>query len=288
MSANGYKKQITIYEDLRTAKRAQVLYFHGGGLLYGNREDLPQRHIETLTESGISIAACDYPLAPAVKIDEILEDVCATIRETADGSLPYFLWGRSAGAYLCLLAAVSGRIPAPAGVISYYGYGLLCDHWFQSPSRFYKKLPEVTAECLDGLKETVRMEGALDTHYSAYVYARQTGQWLNMIYEGKEKLFYLYYTLRTCKTFPYPLFCAHSTQDPDVPYEEFLVMTQRFEAKRFVAVGPEHDFDRDPFNGTTEELLAETRQFIFSLFPASTEDKQSGHLRSAIGGHDVH
>ena len=90
--------------------KACILYFHGGGLLYGNRNDLPEKHLKTLTEAGYAIAAFDYPLAPAAKLDLIMEDVCASINHYIENSiayveskLPYFLWGRSAGAYLCLI-----------------------------------------------------------------------------------------------------------------------------------------------------------------------------------------
>lgn len=177
--------------------------------------------------------------------------------------LPFFLWGRSAGAYLCLLAAAQGDLPtAPKGILSYYGYGFLCDGWFDTPSSFYCSLPPVEASCLDNAGTELRAFGSLDTHYSIYVYARQTGRWRALLYEGREKYFYLDYTLRTCTSLPCPLFCAHSTNDPDVPYEEFLALTGRYAAKQFIAAGSTHDFDRveeDPFTGS---LLEETLKFL--------------------------
>lgn len=32
---------------------------------------------------------------------------------------------------------------AKAGILSYYGYGFLCDNWFKEPSRHYCTLPKV-------------------------------------------------------------------------------------------------------------------------------------------------
>lgn len=264
-----YEKYATIYSDPDIKTKACILYFHGGGLLYGSREDLPDRHISALTQAGYAIIAFDYPLAPSAKIDRILLDVCDSItdfyqncRHYTGTSLPFFLWGRSAGAYLCLLAAAGGKIPAPLGVISYYGYGLLCDGWFNTPSSYYCSLPHVHEACLGILSDGLCADGEMDTHYGIYVYARQTGKWLDLIYSGREKLFYQGNTLRSCSTFPYPLFCAHGLKDPDVPYSEFMALTERFHPKQFIAHCKEHDFDRDENSPITSRLLRETIVFL--------------------------
>lgn len=266
------EKRATIYSDTAAAPKACILYFHGGGLLYGVREDLPSKHIDTLTKAGYQITAVDYPLAPAAGIEQILSDVCSSIsffssksQDETGTSLPYFLWGRSAGAYLCLLAAAKGEIPSPHGVISYYGYGLLCDSWFNTANSYYRSFPPVEESCLNSLPSRCHTDGPLDTHYSAYVYARQSGKWMDLIYTGREKLFYLNYTLRTCETFPCPLFCAHSIQDPDVPYAEFTALTERFHPVRFVAPCRDHDFDRDENSPVTAELLEATVSFLDRL-----------------------
>ena len=272
-----YEKYVTVYTDTESAPRACILYFHGGGLLYGNREDLPDGHIAALTKAGYAILAFDYPLAPAAGVGQILSDVISSVNdfcthniENAGGPLPFFLWGRSAGAYLCLLAAASGKIPSPFGVISYYGYGLLCDSWFNVPSAYYRSLPAVSESCLKHLPDRLHADGGLDTHYSAYVYARQTGTWMSLIYSGREKLFYLDYTLRTCTAFPCPLFCAHSLHDPDVPYSEFMALAERFHPQRFLSSGDVHDFDRDPKNPDTSRLLSGTIHFLDRHVPGAS------------------
>ena len=48
----SYQKQVTIYYDDQVDLKASILYFHGGGFLYGSREDLPELHIETITKAG--------------------------------------------------------------------------------------------------------------------------------------------------------------------------------------------------------------------------------------------
>lgn len=265
-----YKKYATLYYDTDAKSKACILYFHGGGLLYGVRTDLPEIHINILTKAGYRIIAFDYPLAPAARLDLILEDVHSSIRHYLDffslyteEKLPYFLWGRSAGAYLCLLAGAgcnSGE--KPSGIVSYYGYGFLCDGWFMTPSKYYNTLPPVRESALGAVPSGIHAEGDLDTHYSVYVYARQQGNWTELIYSGRQKFFYLDYTLRTCEKMPCPLFCAHSTGDTDVPYSEFLELCNRYRAQRFVVSHSMHDFDRDENNPATARLLEATLKFL--------------------------
>ena len=71
----AYPKYATVYSEKDTDAKACILYFHGGGLLYGSREDLPRRHIDTLTRAGYIIISYDYPLAPAARLDTIMGDV---------------------------------------------------------------------------------------------------------------------------------------------------------------------------------------------------------------------
>lgn len=265
-----YQKNATIYEDTSIQPVADILYFHGGGLLYGQREDLPQLHLSTLTQAGYRIIAFDYPLSPSAKLDLILEDACASVNHYIENpsfyhseTLPYFLWGRSAGAYLCLLIAASGQCKkAPAGILSYYGYGFLCDGWFTAPSTYYRTLPSVDESAFRAIPSEIHAEGELNTHYSVYVYARQTGSWINLIYEGRQKFFYLDFTLRNCSKLPCPLFCAHSITDNDVPYSEFVELCNRYQPKRFIASCNTHDFDRDESNPTTTKLLEATIEFL--------------------------
>lgn len=272
LQSKPFEKNAVIYQDISVPAKAVILYFHGGGLLYGDGEDLPSLHKELFTSAGYVIISFDYPLAPAAKVDDILADVLASIQtyiNTPDilglpnQNLPYILWGRSAGAYLCLLAAAKGNLsPAPAAVLSYYGYGFLCDGWFKEPNIYYRSLPLLDSSCITSLPKEIHANGSLDTHYSAYVYARQTGEWLSLMYEGREKFFYLNDTLRLCDTLPCPLFAAHSTQDPDVPYAEFQELLRKYHPTTFIASGKVHDFDRDTEKGMTKDLLNATLSFL--------------------------
>ena len=156
-----FKKGATVYTDSDTPVKAAIIYFHGGGLLYGRRKDLPRPHLNTLTQAGYAIIAFDYPLAPAAKLEMIMNDVESSIQyyidhsdeliespKSSEESLPYFLWGRSAGAYLCLIAAAKGTYTqAPAGILSYYGYGFFMRQLVQGTKQTLLHASESSRKC---------------------------------------------------------------------------------------------------------------------------------------------
>lgn len=260
-----YERKVTYYQEEAVAEKGLLVYCHGGGLLYGDREDLPELHIRTFTEAGYRIAATDYPMAPTVRLDGILGAVLEGIREVTETNedLPYFLFGRSAGAYLVLLAAASGRLPRkPSGILSYYGYGFLTDQWFETPSSYYAQFPPVAESCLPGPDEAPFCEAPLDQYYDRYIYARQQGLWKSLIYEGRDKYFYRDYTLRLADSLGAPLFAAHSTGDTDVPYEEFRALQAKYHPETMIAVAPLHDFDRDTEDPFTAKLLEKSVAFM--------------------------
>ena len=186
--------RVVLYDNPDIVPKACILYFHGGGLLYGHSDDLPRTHLERLTSAGYPVASFEYPLAPAADLRMILSSVTYSINhylchpeQYVSHKLPYVLFGRSAGAYLCLIAAAHGVLAEkPAGILSYYGYGFLCDNWFETKSSYYASLPAVSENCLKAIPSEIHTSGDLDTHYSVYVYARQTGKWKSLIYKGRE------------------------------------------------------------------------------------------------------
>ena len=265
-----YEKHATIYRDPDIGLKGYLLYFHGGGLFYGSRNDLPELHRKYFTENGYMIISFDYPLAPAAKLETIVNDVMDSVRgytdlllPEEDPSLPYFLFGRSAGAYLSLIAGSRPTLERkPSGIVSYYGYGFLVDRWFSSPSKYYLTLPPVPETCLDNIPKEIHAEGAMDTHFSVYVYARQQGKWRDLIFDGRHKYFFRDYSLRTVDRFPCPLLIAHNGGDNDVPFSEFLELSKLYDPVRFITVAEEHDFDRHEDDPATMQLLEKTLHFL--------------------------
>ncbi|EXI61769.1 hypothetical protein MHD_04925 [Mannheimia granulomatis] len=260
--------EATLYQDDETQPVANLIYLHGGGLLYGSKEDLPALHLNQFTQAGLQIFAINYPLAPQAQLEQIMQSILLSLKTLQNQfatELPYFLFGRSAGGYLALLAAAKlsqqAEFVQPKGVISFYGYGFLTDGWFDSPSPHYLKLPLVSESTFQSLITTPSQEAALNTHFSTYIYARQTGKWKSLIYQGRDKFFYLDYSLRLAEL-NLPIFAAHATGDPDVPFAEFQALCEKFNPTRFVIAADLHDFDRDEQSVHTQELLKATIEFI--------------------------
>lgn len=88
-----------------------LIYLHGGGLLFGERDDLPRPSIDAILACGHALVCLDYPLAPAIAAPDIIDAVLQAVRALAADVLPtccctqYALFGRSAGAYLALNVA---------------------------------------------------------------------------------------------------------------------------------------------------------------------------------------
>lgn len=259
----------SIYQDDSIQPQARLIYLHGGGLLYGSKDDLPQTHIQQFTQAGLQIVALNYPLAPHAQLEDIFNSILSSLAQLQKQSnfneLPYFLFGRSAGAYLALLTASKlaqqTQITLPKGIISYYGYGFLTNGWVDTPSQHYLKLPLVSENIFHSLITTPLVEADLNTHLSSYIYARQTGKWKSLIYQGRDKFFYLDYSLRVSEL-KLPIFAAHATNDPDVPFAEFQALCEKFNPTRFVIAADLHDFDRDEQSKHTEDLLKATIHFI--------------------------
>ena len=84
------------------------------------------------------------------------------------------------------------------------------------------------------------------------------------IYVKALKFLYLNYSLRLCEQLPCPLFCAHSTRDTDVPYEEFLELQKKYRPTTFIASTDVHDFDRLTDTKAAQDLLEATVKFLDS------------------------
>ncbi len=78
---------------------------------------------------GCLFLADDYPLARRPKIDDILEDIIDSINNCFE--LTELRSNHSSGVicerHLALLTSASGSTLELNGIISYYGYGFLCD-----------------------------------------------------------------------------------------------------------------------------------------------------------------
>lgn len=264
---------LTLYSPENAAPRGLLLYVHGGGLLYGEREDLPDHLVDTLTAAGYLIAACDYRLAPQAKVDDAVSDVVMAstfvqnyCQDYYGQALPFFLWGRSAGAYLTLLTSM--ELPtAPRGILSFYGYGLFTPYWYDEPSAFYNELPpvdEAVAQKIVG--DSPRTNVTPLSGFALYIYARQRGRWHKMTHDADNPRPLFDALASSNRENRPPLFLCHAQDDPDVPYGESLALQARFsDSVLFTAPVNEHDFDREANSLYWPQLRATLLAFLNHL-----------------------
>ena len=259
-----------IYVNNSEICKGVLLYFHGGGLIYGTKEDLPQLHIDKLCNAGYAIISYDYRLAPETKFPSILEDVLDGMHyyiENKDflgfSNCPYYLWGRSAGAYICLLAANQVLKEKPQGIISYYGYSFSVPNWFNSGNPFYLTFPFVKEDLIKTIiEDKIITSGPIEKRFVIYLYARQRGNWLSLIY-GSESEFLSKYSLKHNVANLPPVFLAHNFKDKDVPYTEALALSKMLKNTTLYSCSAnDHDFDRNIRDRNTINLLDKTIDFL--------------------------
>ncbi|MGP6139138.1 alpha/beta hydrolase [Jeotgalibaca sp. A127] len=247
-----------LYRSSLSETKGNVLYLHGGGLVYGSARDMPASYIEQITAAGYNFLALEYPLAPEVKLDTIFTSVKsgihwfaanATIKLGLDHS-DYILFGRSAGAYLAVNAALRTD-QKPQALWLFYGYHTLREATFQVPSRHYLQFPRVDERLVKQLiKSHPLADGPKETRYALYIHYRQTGKWIaDLVPAGNKPITYSL-TKADLETLP-PTFLAASTNDPDVPYRLSKTMAAAIpDALLETIESDEHDFDR-----TTTETI---------------------------------
>ena len=255
-----------IYKTKDRNVKGNIFYFHGGGLIFGSKHDLPKYHIETITGAGYNIFAFNYLLAPESEFTTIFDQVLNSINlYSTDLDTPYFLLGRSAGAYLCLLAISKGLNLKPSGIISYYGYGFLKDKWYNTPSKYYLKYPIINFKDVENLIEDYPLvQSPVNPRFLLYLYSRQTGKWLEFLTNKCEVDFIDEYSLRKVdfNNFP-PVYLAHNTNDNDVPYEESIELKNRIKnSELFSCTTVDHDFDRNINDTNTRKLIQNTIAFM--------------------------
>lgn len=240
-----------------------ILYLHGGGLLYGDRDDLPYVYMQMLTQAGYTLICADYPLAPETAYAGIIKSLLATFRITLARSVTegefagYLLFGRSAGANLALVLArqiaADASLPDPLGIIDFYGYYDLTDSAFRLPAKTYTKLPLVESKTVQSIvagSGSLPTSGAKTTRYALYIYARQhEGAWLELMgLDGTS-------SERDARTWSLTdedivglqsLFIAASSGDEDVPFRISKMLKRKATSATMKTVYYlPHDFDRD-------------------------------------------
>lgn len=220
----------TFWKSEAKVKKPTIFYIHGGGLIYGNRNDLPAPYVKLLLESGYSLFSIDYCLAPECSYSAIIQSVNDGLKFFLMNSKKlgllnndYILFGRSAGAYLCLQLMTENLSQKPKAFVDFYGFESLLSTNLQKKNSMYASYPKVTFEEAQSMISTSPVtSSSVEERFLLYVYARQSSQWQKMIFketQSKEKQL----SKSTLQNFP-PTYMCQSSSDPDVPFINSIML----------------------------------------------------------------
>ncbi len=125
-TVDGHDILATIYLPESAEKVPVVVYFHGGGFIFGNREQGLENVLrEKLLASDIAVVSADYRLAPETYLDDILRDTRDAVAWIkANGSSRFNIdtsriavAGGSAGGYLAIASGFDAR-SAPDAIVA--------------------------------------------------------------------------------------------------------------------------------------------------------------------------
>lgn len=275
------EEQFEIKADFYQANRENapvIVYIHGGGLLWGTREDIEEEMIKLYTDNGFALFSIDYRLAPETKLADILSDVQdALLWIESEGPKQFGIdadkiavVGGSAGGYLALNTGTFEK--KPRAIVSFYGYGDISASWATTPNKYYCQKDRVPKQIVNNLvSNRILTEATVHERFLLYLYARQTGDWIQevtgknplMDKEGLKKLSPIY---NISNEFP-PTLLLHGTNDVDVPYEQSAFMRgalvkEGIEAKLITIPNGEHVFEKDFHNPTVQNALMQVIDFL--------------------------
>ncbi|MDP9184855.1 MAG: alpha/beta hydrolase [Actinomycetota bacterium] len=239
-----------VYRDADRDDLPMVVFIHGGALINGHREWIPEWLVRAAEDDGYTLVSLDYRLAPQTKLPEIVEDVVDAFRWLRDDSGRPFradpkrvaVVGESAGGYLTLATGFLVD-PRPSALISFWGYGDLIGDWYSRPSNHPchnqvhlsadEAYRQVAGPPIADERDRVGDGGAF------YQFCRQQGTWPTVVSgwdpERDADAFRMFMPLANVSSDYPPTLLVHGDRDTDVPVEQSELMAA--ELARF---GVEH------------------------------------------------
>jgi acetyl esterase/lipase len=251
-----------------TPQSPAIVYIHGGGLIWGSRKRVVPEQISAFVDQGYTVISIDHRLAPETKLPSIAEDVCAALNWVFDDCPGLFgidpnrvaVFGRSAGAYLSLLAGTFTR--RPKAIVSYFGFGDLFNDWGNRPSPFHLSMPEVSKEQAYECIGSNAMSGSGEDRLPFYIYCRQQGVWTGEVVGSNpdDRLLKKYSPIFNLDSDYPPTLLAHGEEDTDVDCMESVRMAKALTRagvrnKLITLPGLGHSFDRQMGDARVRESL---------------------------------
>jgi acetyl esterase/lipase len=224
-----------VYRDADRDDGPMVVFIHGGALINGHREWLPEWLVRAAEDDGYTLVSLDYRLAPQTKLPEIVEDVIDAFRWLRDDAGRPFradptrvaVVGESAGGYLTLATGFLVD-PRPSALVSFWGYGDLIGDWYSRPSNHPchhqvhlsadEAYRQVAGPPIADERDRVGDGGAF------YQFCRQQGTWPTAVSgwdpERDADAFRMFMPLANVSSDYPPTLLVHGDRDTDVPVEQ--------------------------------------------------------------------
>ncbi|GEN83748.1 esterase [Sporosarcina luteola] len=255
-----------------------IVFIHGGGLIWGSREDMKSEQIEFFLHAGFNIFSIDYRLAPETKLPAIkkdIEDALSWVEKEGVKQFDYdpekiAVIGSSAGGYLALLTGTFTN--KPKAIVSFYGYGDITGDWAIKPSPHYSNMTNVPRELAKMLvSKDIISVGPIEKRYAIYMHARQHGVWIEELTGlipvlEKEELSKYSPLFNIHPDFP-PTLLLHGTEDEDVPYERAVLLAENLKengipSKLITIPEGKHQFDNDWETPIVQDAFKEVLSFL--------------------------
>jgi acetyl esterase/lipase len=253
-----------------------VVYIHGGGLIWGSREDLSEEMLHLYTHNGFAVFSLDYRLAPESKLADILEDVqdalfwleVEGVKQFSIDPKRIAVVGGSAGGFLAL--CTGSFTNKPQAIVSFYGYGDISAKWAMNPNTYYRQKERIPRElAMKLVSNKILSEAPVQDRYLFYLYARQQGVWVQEITglaSSNDELMKLCPIYQVTKEYPPTLF-LHGTNDTDVPYEQSAFMRAALIKNgvygRLITIpNGEHVFEKDFHDPAVQDALNQVIEFL--------------------------
>lgn len=255
-----------------------IVYIHGGGLIWGTREDVHAEQIALYNQYGFHFCSIDYRLAPESTLPDItsdIQDALIWLKETGKETFDYdperiAVVGSSAGGYLALFAGTLSF--KPKAIVSFYGYGNILGDWYTKPSPHFTNMTTVPKMLADQLIQPHPISGApIERRYAIYLYCRQQGTWLDYVtnwnpFADTDKLHAYCPIEKVNVDYPATLL-LHGDQDEDVPYEESVKMNKKIQdlggSSQLITIpNGKHSFDQDMDNPLVKGAFKQVITFL--------------------------
>ena len=252
IEVNGILHQASLHRSMVPGAHRTIVYYHGGGFIFGDKDDLPAYAVKKFTEAGFDLVCMEYPKAPETGLKDICdftEKQLLWLLENSQHlnlSSDYILFGRSAGGYLVMMLTkrmMAKQVKVPDKVIVFYGYESFDYDDFHVPSEHYLKYPKLTwNDVKSAIDSGIVFKTSLMKRYPLYIYARQTGCWLKIL--GIDSAIFSEDSEMIIRDFPKSWFAA-SRFDRDVEYKHTESMSRKYnDAMLFLSSQDRHEFDQ--------------------------------------------